>query len=200
MKNHTKIFVGGVALVASALVYAQNPVFTATGQSCDQVTWSRQSLANYPQIADACQQVLQRDGKYFVKFAGEVRRVTDGGQQVTIDFRDGDLLTLTPPENLNLSINGRQTSPRDLLPGDQLNFYIPQDQLAAVFFAGQPETATAQTVPIAPPTELAAATPAPARSVLPSTASSLPILALAGMIFVLLGAALTFRRKSRIQA
>jgi hypothetical protein len=206
MKNRTRMLVGAVALLATTLVNAQEPAFRATGLTCDKVTWSRQSLAVYPQIGDACQEVMQRDGKYYVRFDGKVRRVTDNGQQVTIDFRDGDLLTLTPPENLNLTINDKQTSPRDLLPGDQLKFYIPQDQLTAIFFAGQPATASAQMVPIARPTTLAAApapaparvAAAPARRVLPGTASRLPLLALAGMILMLLGAALTFRRKTRI--
>lgn len=208
MKMRTSMLVGAVVLAASAAVYAQEPAFTATGQSCDQVTWSRQALEVYPNIAEACQQVMQRDGKYFVRFDGEVRSVTDRGQQVTVDFRDGDLLTLTPPENLNLTINDKPTAPRDLLPGDKLRFYIPQDQLAAIFFAGQPETAPEQVVPIAPAPVLAAAAPAPAPApqaaapapaprALPGTASQLPLSALAGMLLVLLGSALTFRRMTR---
>ena len=207
MKMHTSILAGATLLVISAAAFSQGPAFTATGMSCDQVNWTQQSLQDYPGIANACQEVMQRDGKYFVRFNGEVRRVTDRGQQVTIDFRDGDLLTLTPPENLNLTINDRPTTPRDLRPGDMLSFYIPQDQLAAVFFAGSPDTAPVQTVPIAPEpvTQLAAAEPAPAPAetrtpaprVLPSTASQLPILALAGVILVLLGGALTFRRMAR---
>lgn len=205
MKICKSILAGAVLLATSAVVYAQDPAFTATGLSCDQVNWSQQSLRDYPRIANACQEVMQLDGKYFVRFDGEVRRVTDRGQQVTVDFRDGDLLTLTPPENLNLTINDEPTSPRDLRPGDQLRFYIPQDQLAAVFFAGQPDAAPAQTVPIAPApvTQLAAAEPSPAPAetrapdVLPATASRLPFLALVGMVFVLLGGALTFRRLAR---
>jgi hypothetical protein len=151
---------------------------------------------------------MQRDGKYFVRFDGEVRSVTNRGQQVTVDFRDGDLLTLTPPDNLNLTINDKPTEPRDLLPGDKLRFYIPQDQLAAIFFAGQPETAPQQVVPIttvvaaapapAPAAQVAAAAPAP--RALPGTASQLPVSALVGMLLALLGAALTFRRMTRTSA
>jgi hypothetical protein len=143
---------------------------------------------------------LQRDSKYFVRFEGEVLRVADRGQQITIDFLDGDRVTLTPPESLSLTINGVPTAPRNLRPGDELTFYIPQDQLAAAtFFAGQPETAPAQEVPISPALaepQVAAATPAPA-GVLPSTASALPLLSYAGLFLVLLGAALTVRRLTR---
>jgi hypothetical protein len=198
----TALLAGAVAVAASSAVWAQRSgsAFTATGTSCDQVTWTGESLRAYPNIATACRDVLQRDGKYFVRFEGEVLRVADRGQQITIDFRDGDRVTLAPPENLSLTINGMPTAPQNLRPGDQLTFYIPQDQLAAAtFFAGQPETAPAQEVPISPALaepQVAAATPAPA-GVLPSTASALPLLSYAGLFLVLLGAALTVRRLTR---
>jgi hypothetical protein len=207
MKVRTGIWVGAVALAASATVYAQQSqvdrAFTATGASCDQVTWSREALQSYPNVARACREVMERDGTYFVRFEGEVRRVADRGREVTIDFRDGDRLTLTPPENLSITIDGRPTEPRNLRPGDQLTFYIPQNQLAATFFPGQPEPATAQPVPIRPaPAEpaagqrVAAATPA-GGGVLPRTASSLPMLGVAGLMLIVLGAVLTARRAMR---
>jgi LPXTG-motif cell wall-anchored protein len=201
MTIRMKMLVGAAALSASAMVCAQDRIgraFTATGESCDQVTWSAEALRAYPRIASACREVMQRDGQYFVRFEGEVQRVIDQGRQVTVDFRDGDTLTLTPPENLSIYINDRPTEPRNLRPGDDLNFYIPQDQLAATFFAGQPETAPAQQVPITlvePEETVAAATPA--RSVLPRTASALPWLGAAGLLLIGLGAALTVRRSAR---
>jgi hypothetical protein len=193
---------GAIALAASATVFAQSrggPAFTATGTRCSDVTWSEQARAAYPRIASACREVVQRDGKYYVRFEGEVVRVADRGQQLTIDFRDGDRLTLTPPENLSISINDRQTTARDLRPGDELRFYVPQDQLAAAFFAGQPETAPVQTVPIAPAARepvLAQNQPTPARA-LPRTASLLPLTGAAGLLFALLGLAMTARRRMR---
>lgn len=203
MMSRTTILMGTIALASSTAVFAQNrgSAFTATGMSCDDVTWSQEALESYPRIASACQEVMQRDGRYFVRFEGEVRRVADRGRQVTIDFRDGDRLTLTPPENLSISIDGRLIAPQQLRPGDQLRFYVPQNQLAAVFFAGQPETAPAQEVPISPaPAEERVAAAAPAPSTLPATASMLPILGAAGLIFVLLGGALTVRRVRRPSA
>jgi len=127
----------------STNAFAQRNVdaaFTATGESCEEVTWSEEALERYPNIASACQEVMERDGDYYVRFEGEVRRVADRGGRVTIAFQGGDTLTLTPPESLSLTIDGRQRAPRDLRPGDELTFYVPQAQLAAAFFAGQPET------------------------------------------------------------
>jgi hypothetical protein len=192
---------GAIALTATATVFAQgrSAAFTATGTMCSDVTWSEEARAAYPRIATACREVLQRDGKYYVRFEGEVLRVADRGREVTINFRDGDRLTLTPPENLSITINNRPTLARDLRPGDQLRFYIPQDQLAATFFAGQPETSPVQTVPIAPAAPepvLAQNEPTPTRA-LPRTASLLPMTGAAGLILASFGAVLTVRRRMR---
>ncbi len=193
---------GLVALAASAGALAQGRVdraFSATGTDCSDVTWSEEALEQYPNIARACRDVLERDGRYYVQFEGTVRRVGNLGQRITVDFRDGDTLTLTPPENMTLLINDRQTRVRDLRPGDRLTFYVPQDQLAASFFAGAPETSEEQTVPITPDEEerpLAAAAQ-PDRDRLPRTAGPLPLIGAAGFGLLALGAGLTALRRLR---
>src|SRR5690606_8041968 len=148
----------------------------------------------YPRIATACREVMQRDGKYYVRFEGEVQRVADRGRQLTIDFRDGDRLTVTPPDNLSVTIDGRPTAARDLRPGDELTFYVPQDQLAVSFFAGQPQTSPPQIVPIEPPREVVAQNQPP-RQTLPRTASLLPFAALAGWVLLAVGGALALKRR-----
>ena len=193
--------VGVVALAFSGALFAQTSVdraFSATGASCDQVTWSEEALEQYPRIASACREVTERDGKYFVRFEGEVERVRDRGRSITVDFREGDRLTLSPPDNLSIFIDGRRTSAANLRPGDQLNFYIPQDQLVATFFDDESETATAQEAPITPePEETLARAEPQSQSRLPGTASTLPMLGFAGLILLVLGAALPVRRLAR---
>jgi hypothetical protein len=178
---------------ASAAVFAQNRVdaaFSAAGTSCDDITWSRESLASYPNIASACQEVMQRDGKYYVKFEGEVRRVANRGEQVTIDFVGGDTITLSPPENMSLTIDGRARQARDLRPGDELTFYVPQNQLEADFFADEPATTATppQVVPITPPAELLAQGDESSEPTLPATASVLPYGAVTGVGFLVAAA------------
>jgi hypothetical protein len=199
--SKSSLLLGAVALASSATVSAQTSVdraFTATGTSCDQVTWTEETLETYPQIASACQEVMERDGKYFVRFEGEVERVRDRGREITVDFRQGDRLTLSPPENLSLYIDGRRTSVASLRPGDQLTFYIPQDQLVATFFEGEPETSTAQEAPItAEPEETFAAAAPESQSRLPGTASALPMLSVAGLMLIAFGAVLSIRRLTK---
>jgi len=201
MNLNRSSLLGMIALASSGALFAQTSVdraFTATGTSCDQVTWSEQALDQYPHIASACREVMERDGKYFVRFEGEVERVRDRGRAITVNFREGDRVTLSPPENLSIYMDGRRTSAANLRPGDQLNFYIPQDQLVATFFEGEPETATAQEVPItAEPEETFARAEPESQSRLPGTASSLPMLGFAGLILLVLGAGLSIRRLTR---
>lgn len=205
MTSRVTVLGAAFAVVVSADVSAQrsDPAFTATGESCEDVTWSAEALERYPNIASACQEVMQRDDQYFVRFAGEVRRVADRGSRVTIAFEGGDTLTLTPPENLALTIDGRERQPRDLLPGDELTFYVPQDQLAATFFAGQPETSEPQEVPISPTTDTTDDLLAQADDVeleseqptLPRTAGFLPFFGVGGLALLGLGATLTLWRR-----
>jgi hypothetical protein len=141
---------------------------------------------------------MQRDGKYYVRFSGDVQRVADRGRSVTINFRDGDRLMLTPPENMSLFINGRRTPATDLRVGDQLRFYVPQDTLAASFFESEAPTAQVQVVPIAPPAPaepglLAQNQPAPGAR-LPRTASPLPLMGVMALALLAFGGALTVRR------
>ena len=191
----SKMIWATVALGASAGIWGQSKVdraFNATGMSCNRVTWSRETVARFPQIGSACREVMQRHGKYFVKFQGEVRRVTHDGQRLTVNFKGGDLLSLAPPPNMSLYVNDKRTAIRELRPGDELNFYVPEDQLIAEFFQGNAATAAAQQVPIGitPAIRVATANPssdAPASNagVQTKPANLLPSLGLAGLLLMM---------------
>lgn len=196
MRIRTMTVVAAIALAASATAWGQSGAsFTATGQSCDQVTWSAESLAKYPKIASACQSVLQKDGSYYVKFSGEVKKVANRGSDVTVQFKDGNRVTLHPDPEFTVSINGKATKPSGLRPGDQLNFYIPQSRLVAQL----------DETPSATPTEEVPMEPAPAEEApamaateeLPKTASPLPMFGLVGLALLALGAALTAYRVTK---
>jgi hypothetical protein len=186
-----------VGLAASAGVSAQDkPAFTATGQTCDEITWSAETLARYPSIASACQGVVVRNGTTYVKFEGTVRRVADRGQSLTVAFKDGERLTLTPPPETTFYINGKATPPRSLRPGDELRFYVPETRLVASVFE-ETDTAPPVEVPMSPPPaeEEETVAMAPAEP-LPKTAGPLPLLGIAGLGFLGLGALLRIRRRA----
>ncbi len=167
----SKVGIGSIALAFCLPAFGQGAAFTTTAKTCSSVTWSQDALQKYPTIASACQDVLQRDGKSYVKFTGEVVRVIDGGQQLTIDFKSGGVFTVSPPENMNVSINDKRTRVRDLKRGDQLSFYIPETRLAVDLFDGPPATAAIQELPM---DSIPARLPEPAQAAAPAPQAAPP--------------------------
>ena len=195
------MMVGAALAVAAGIGTAQaasvDRSFTATGENCMQVNWSQETLAKHPKIAAACKAVLQRNGKFYVKFDAEVKKVADAGRQVTVDVDRGSTLTLTPREGATVLIDGKKTPVSKLRPGDQLTFYIPEDRFTTTMTVETPTPA--EEVPIIEP-------PAPVEQVamtttdysaMPHTASPLPLLGLAGLLLLAAGAGLTIRRRAR---
>lgn len=189
------LILGGAAVsLMAATALAQTSVdrsFTTTAKNCDGVNWSDAALKAYPNIASACQAVEERNGKTYVKFQGRVERNINRGQQLAINFRDGDTMTLSPPENTQLYVNGRKTPVSQLQRGDELNFYVPEDQFVAQV---QEESPTQYVVvPIVYREVIREEAPQQAAS-LPSTAGDLPLLALGGFMLLGLGAGMTIVR------
>jgi LPXTG-motif cell wall-anchored protein len=190
---HTRVLVAaGLALsLAAGVASAQTTVdrsFTTTSKDCSGVNWSPTARTLYPNIATACQGVEERNGKTYVKFEGKVEKNINRGQQLAIKFKDGGTLTLAPPANTALYVNGKKTPVRDLQRGDELNFYVPQDQLVAHFVE---EEITAPLVRVVEEEETQVA------QNLPETATQTTWFAFAGAILLAMGAGLTLRRRRR---
>ena len=177
--------------------------FKAAGENCRDVQWSRDVLREYPAIGTACQGVEHRAGKTYVKFQGTVQEVIDQGQRVRIDFKEGDTLTLAPPPNTVLYMDGRKTPISQLRSGAQLNFYVPEDQLTAQFFSDDAPTPSVsvpivseqavvreQAQPAQPPIERQSV----AAQVLPATASNLPLVAWLAVMLIFAGSGVTVYR------
>lgn len=192
------LILGGAAVsLLAATALAQTSVdrsFTTTAKNCNGVNWSDAALKAYPNIAAACQGVEERDGKSYVKFEGRVERNINRGEQIAVNFRDGPTMTLSPRANTQLYVNGRKTPVSDLQRGDELNFYVPEDQFVAQV---QEETPTQYVVvPIVYREVIREPAPQQAAS-LPSTAGDLPLLALGGFMLLGLGAGMTIVRMKK---
>lgn len=191
-----------LALGASALALAQNPTdltFTATGTRCEDIHWSPRTLELYPRITRACQAVVQREGRYFVVFSGTVSRVARRGRDLTVEFKDGDRVTLNPPSDLKVDIEGHMTRVRDLQRGQALTFYVPQDRFVAEVPEGERISVP---IPITgwepqPITRTPHPAMAPHPVELPKTATERGLLALGGLALVLVGAGLASARYRR---
>jgi len=195
MNTRAKIIAAAFALAAAAGVNAQSSVdrsFSAGATTCSDVNWSPEMLAKHPKIGSACQEVMQRDGKTYVKFEGTVKKVAKGGSEVTMDMKGGDKLVLNPDPNRNVIIGGKKTPVKSLRPGDTLTFYVPDDRVVAAVM--ETPTAPVEEVPIGPPVIEQVAMTTTTYDELPKTASSWPMLALFGALSIGLALVLRTRR------
>jgi LPXTG-motif cell wall-anchored protein len=197
IKIVTMTMVSTACLIACAsLATAQTSVdrsFKPVSKDCGGIEWSERALTTYPTIASACQGVEERNGKTYVKFSGKLNRNVNRGEQLVVDFKGGGQVTLTPPPETNLYVNGQRTPVSQLEKGAELNFYVAEDRLAAQFTpTAEPEIQTTRMVivPIVVREERMAAS-------LPSTAGEWPLAALAGMLALSFGGLLSLYRRRR---
>jgi hypothetical protein len=182
--------------------------------SCSDIRWQEQIRQLYPNIAAACQEVVVSNDTRFARFSGELVQANRNGS-VKIDFKDrnGDSLgkatTLQLAPNQRAFIEGKYFRFSELMPGQQLNLYVPENSLTVATELGAPPESMARIVPDdqsspaeapAEPVRLAEATAPPAEAQatrLPDTAGWSPLLALAGVLALGGGLALTARRRFR---
>jgi len=190
MNIRTVTKVSAACLIACATAAgAQTKVdrsFDAVANDCSSIHWSERALATYPTIGAACQGVEERNGKRYVRFEGKLKKNVRG-EQLVVNFKDGGEVTLTPPADLSLYVDGKKTPVKDLPRGADLKFYIAEDRLAAQFPETESVSARFVIVPIVVREERLAS--------LPSTAGPLPLLALGGLLSLGLGGLLTYRRR-----
>jgi LPXTG-motif cell wall-anchored protein len=197
MRITNTMWFGCLVACAASIASAQTSVdrsFKAVSKTCDGVEWSAEALAKYPTIASACQGVEERNGKTYVKFQGELERNIDRGKQLEIKFKDGGALTVSPPPETALYVDGKKKPVSDLRRGDELNFYIAEDRFEARFDEEEAQPVIAPVVARAPVAEDESERMA---ATLPSTAAPLPLLALSGFLTLGLGGLLTLYRRRR---
>lgn len=128
MKQIAMLIVLALGLSPAARLAAQRTVPT-----CADLAWSAQVRADNPDITEACQGVYQRGDEYFAKITIEVTRVN--GDRITFRPRhvDGSLgrtRSIIVPNSWRARIDGREYRAGELLPGQELSVYIPEDRFA----------------------------------------------------------------------
>jgi hypothetical protein len=218
--NATRLVATAVALACASIGSAQQADTTALDKpvvdapSCAELSWQREIVTRYPNIAAACQEVVVSNGVPFARFTGELVQVNRDGS-VKVDFKDrdgrslGKATTLQPAPAQRVLIEGRTYRFSELPLRQQLSMYIPEQRLVVVTEPTAPPEAVAKIVleepavtaeqPVAP-VRLAEATPQsaavqPAR--LPDTAGWTPMLGLAGLIA--LAGAILLKMKRRLK-
>ena len=123
----------GMTLSLSAGQLMAAKAVESTTVTCADLEWSAQVLERNPDIAAMCQTVYEKDGELYAKTSIEVVRVR--GHTMTFrpkhtDGTLGDSRKVTLGNDWRATVAGQQLSVSDLLRGQELTVYLPQDRFA----------------------------------------------------------------------
>jgi hypothetical protein len=149
--------------------------------SCADIQWSRVVTDQYPNIDDACNAVMMKNGQLFARISVEIQRVRNNNLTFRVLNRDGSsggIYTQNVGTAWRANIGGNTYRARDLSRGTRLNVYLPPDRWAVVHEDDDgPDVEDA--IPLA------------AAPMLPATASQWPLVGTIGAGLLLLGAGFT---------
>lgn len=126
-----------VVAVGLALSVSAGSAMAQSGASstvtCADLNWAAEVLAMNPDIAESCQAVYEKNGELYAKATIEVVRVR--GNRMTFrplhtDGTMGDSRSVQLDSAWRAEIAGRSYRASDLMRGQQLNVYLPQDRFA----------------------------------------------------------------------
>ena len=183
-----KIMIAGLGLLAFSAL-AQDPATSPavpTEMSCDDFTPTTEAQQRFAELEGACEAIVERGGVLYAKTTAIVRRSTAGSVRLYLPSTD-HTFTVRPGSDTYVLAAGVKTRPRDLVRGQEVRIYISVEEF------GQPVIEEIALVTETDEIVVRVVEEVPA---LPTTASMLPALGLAGGL-LLLGAGLIRRVRTR---
>ena len=188
--------VGGLGFTVSA---------SAQSVTCDDLVWSADVLANTPNIAQNCLEVVEKTGQTVAKMHARVVRQSVNSTIVQWQLPDGSWSASErryPEKGFTAQVGDKDVRITDLPVRQEVNVYVPMAGNWST--ASAPATPAAAAAPASAPAPAPAAPPAPAPmaepepepapAMLPRTATQVPMFALLGGLLLLLGGAISFVR------
>ena len=110
-----------------AFLLAMPGLALAGGPGCDNVNFSAEVVAKFPNAQKACIAVLEKDGGVYVKYEADV--VSASKDSVTVDFLDKNgkgvsRVTFAPAADQTAEIDGKAMAFSSMKKGMKLHFYI----------------------------------------------------------------------------
>lgn len=128
-----------LALLAVPFSSAQYDIDTRL-PSCQTLQWSEAVHRAYPDVEQICEGIYQRDGRFYARASIEV--VRSSGNRMTIrtlhtDGSVGHQRSMRVPPDWRATIGGREYRAAELLPGQKLSVFIPQERFELMLEADQ---------------------------------------------------------------
>ena len=118
-----------VAILAAAFLSANASGQEMTQLSCKDFIPTQEARERFPDLAGACEGVVERDGELYGLFRAEVRRVR--GNNITLHLPATDhTFTVRPDPATRVMVDGRKVRPRDLATRQEIRIYLSASEFA----------------------------------------------------------------------
>ena len=183
--------------VNKVMLLVATMAFTASSfaKDCSDVEFNSKLQDRFPQIDEACLDILDHEGNQYVKLSGKV--VSANSRSIALRWKraDGSYIdnvfrTKTLDSDFRVNVDGRKMRAGSLRRGQELNTYIMLGGDIAALMSDEP---IAEAVANATTTSSMAFEEAPAA--MPTTASILPMLGLFGVFSIAMGGLVRIYRK-----
>lgn len=179
MGIRSRVTFGAILALVATAVLAQNP------KDCAAVQFSDEVLARFPRAAEACLDVISRDGQDYAVFNAQLVEVRGNTMRVRFHLPDGSLgptQTITPPNDFRVLIDGEPRRVSELAPNQDLKAYV---EVSRPVMALEPAD-TAQKlviVPLATEEEVTEEVDTERVAQMPHTAGPAPVFAAFSLLF-----------------
>jgi hypothetical protein len=179
-----------LALVPAAAL-AQQPA------ACERVQFSEEVLARFPNVRQACLDVINKDGQDYVVVKADLVRATSRRMTVRIKRPDGsysDPVGINIKPNARLNVDGKMVGIQDVAVGQELTAYVHVTD-PGIALASDVEVVEFTPVPATPEAAPEPAAQVAATPEMPTTATRLPLAGAIGIILLALGAGISLLRR-----
>ncbi|HSN51989.1 MAG TPA: hypothetical protein VLS87_05625 [Woeseiaceae bacterium] len=116
-------------ILATALLSSNASGQEMTQLSCRDFIPTQEARERFPNLAGACEGVVERDGELYGLFRAEVRRVR--GNTITLHLPATDhTFTVRPDPATRIRIGNRNVRPRDLAPTQEIRIYLSASEFS----------------------------------------------------------------------
>ena len=171
---------------------------SAVDFTCSDITFSPEAYEAYEFVDQACLEMVDRNGGVYAKFTARVVAQTPSGTHLRFRHADGELgpsHRYNPTEGFQTGVEGQTVELSEVAVRSDFNMYVPASYWAAPVAEVAEVAEVMEAAAPPPPPPAPEPEPEPEPEMLPTTASSMPLLALFGSLFLVLGGALRFSRK-----
>jgi len=121
-KTLTTLTVAALAVLLAVPLVAQEI-------DCTDIEYDAEIVANYPEVQDACLDVVEDQGVRYVHLRAKV--INNWISSLTIRYEHADgtwglLKTVTPPEGFTAIVNGSPTPVEEIQEGTVMNIFVPE--------------------------------------------------------------------------